>query len=56
MISSIVKWDGEHYLKEANKQLSDKNIFKEVEYKEKILTELSFLRTLGLGDVDQKTT
>ena len=42
MVSSIVVWDIEQYLKEANKQLSDKNIFKEVEFKEMILTELSF--------------
>ena len=42
MVSSIVMWDIEQYLKEANKQLCDKNIFKEVEFKENILTELSF--------------
>ena len=49
-------WDRVHYFKEANKQLSDKNVFKEVAFKEKMLTELSFLRTLRLEDVYQKTT
>ena len=38
--SSIVIWDRVDYLKEANKQLSDKNVYKEVEFKEKMLTEL----------------
>ena len=33
--SSIVIWDRVDYLKEANKQLSDKNVYKEVEFKEK---------------------
>ena len=38
--SSIVIWDRVDYLKEANKQLSEKNVYKEVEFKEKMLTEL----------------
>ena len=38
--SSIVTWDRVDYLKEANKQLSEKNVYKEVEFKEKMLTEL----------------
>ena len=38
--SFIVIWDRLDYLKEANKQLSDKNVYKEVEFKEKMLTEL----------------
>ena len=38
--SSTVKWDRVDHLKEANKQLSDKNVYKEVEFKEKMLTEL----------------
>ena len=54
MVFSTVMWDRVHYLKEANKQLSD-NIFKEVKFKEKMLPELSFLRSLRPEDVDQKT-
>ena len=38
--SSIVTRDRVDYLKEANKQLSEKNVYKEVEFKEKMLTEL----------------
>ena len=33
-------WDRVDYFKEANKQLSDKNVYKEVEVKEHLLTEL----------------
>ena len=38
--SYIVEWDRVDYLKKANKQLSDINAYKEVEFKEKMLTEL----------------
>ena len=60
MGSSIVIWDRVDYLKEANKQLSNKNVYKEIEFKEKMLTELvetsnKFLRTLRLENVNQKT-
>ena len=42
MNSSIVICDRVDYLKEANKQLSNKNVYKEeVEFKEKMLTELA---------------
>ena len=41
MVSSIVMWDRVDYLKKANKQLSGKNVFKEVEFKEKV-DELNF--------------
>ena len=58
--SSVVIWDRVDYLKEANKLLSDKNVYKEIESKEKKLTELvetsnKFLRTLRLENVYQKT-
>lgn len=54
MNSSIVICDRVDYLKEANKQLSNKNVYKEeVEFKEKMLTEFAetsnrFLRALRL--------
>ena len=38
--SSIIIWNRLDYLKEVNKQLSNKNVYKEVEFKEKMLTEL----------------
>ena len=38
--SSLVIWDRVDYLKEANKQLSNKSVYQEVEFKEKMLTEL----------------
>ena len=38
--SYIVEWDRVDYLKKANKQLSDINAYKEVEFKEKMLNEL----------------
>ena len=56
---SIVICDRVDYLKEANKQVSNKNVYKEVEFKENMLTELDktsnkFLRTLKLEEVYQK--
>ena len=38
--SSIVIWDRADYLAEANKQLSDNNIYKEVKFREKMLSDL----------------
>ena len=38
--SSIVIWDRVDYWKKAKKQLSDKNVYKEVGFKEKMLFEL----------------
>ena len=38
--SSIHIWDRANYLKEGNKQLSNKIVYKEAEFKEKMLTEL----------------
>ena len=58
--SSIVIWDRVDCLKEANKQLSDKNVYKEVEFKEKMLTELvetsnKFLKNLkARGCISEK--
>ena len=57
--SSIVIWDRVDYLKEANKQLNDKNVYKEVEFKETTLIELvessnKFLKSLPLEDIYQK--
>ena len=57
--SSIVIWDRVD-LKEANKQLSDKNVYREVEFKEKMLTELvetsnKFLKNLkARGCISEK--
>ena len=33
----VVVWDQKHYLMEAEKQLSDKNVCKEVEFNEKLI-------------------
>ena len=38
--SSVEVWDRIDYMKDAKKQLSDENVYKTVEFKEKILTEL----------------
>ena len=38
--SSIVIWERVDYLKVANKQLSNKNVWKKFEFKEKMMTEL----------------
>ena len=38
--SSVVVWDRIGYEKGAEKQLSDENVYKKVEFKEKILTNL----------------
>ena len=38
--SSAVVWDRMDYLLEAEKQLSDTNVYKNVDFKEKLLTEL----------------
>ena len=56
---SIAICDRVDYLKEANKQVSNKNVYKEVEFKGNMLTELDktsnkFLRTLKLEEVYQK--
>ena len=38
--SSVVVWDRIDYMKKAEKQLSDENVYRKVEFKEKILTNL----------------
>ena len=38
--SSAVVWDRMDYLLEAEKQLSDTNVYKNVDFKEKLLTDL----------------
>ena len=38
--SSVVVWDRIGYEKGSEKQLSDENVYKKVEFKEKILTNL----------------
>ena len=38
--SSAVVWDRMDYLLEAEKQLSDANVYKNVDFKEKLLTDL----------------
>ena len=38
--SSVEVWDRIDYMKDAKKQLSDENVLKTVEFKEKILTDL----------------
>ena len=36
----VVVWDREDYTAEAKKQLGDKNVYKDIDFKEKILQEL----------------
>ena len=38
--SCVVIWDRNDYIKEAEIQLSNQNVYKSVEFKDKILTEL----------------
>ena len=38
--SCVVNWDRNDYVKEAEIQLSNQNVYKSVEFKDKILTEL----------------
>ena len=38
--SAIVVWDRNHYVKEAEKQLKDTKVYKQVDFKEKLLCEL----------------
>ena len=38
--SCVVIWDRNGYIKEAEIQLSNKNVYKSIEFKDKILTEL----------------
>ena len=38
--SCVVVWDRKDYVKEAEIQLSNQNVYKSVEFKDKILTEL----------------
>ena len=39
--SSVVVWDGYDYIAEADKILKDKNVYKDIEFTEKILQELA---------------
>ena len=38
--SCVVVWDRNDYVKEAEIQLSDQNVYKSVEFKDKILSKL----------------
>ena len=59
--SSIVIWDRVNYLKEANKELSENNVYQEVKFKEKMLAELvqtsnKFFKNLkARGCISEKT-
>ena len=37
----MVVWDRHEYLKEVEKQLSDKNVYKEIKFKEKLIQDLT---------------
>ena len=37
----MVVWDCENYIAEAEKQLGDRNVYKDIDFKEKILQELA---------------
>ena len=39
--SCVVVWDRDDYIAEAEKQLSDENIYKDINFKNKILQELA---------------
>ena len=39
--SHVVVWDLEDYIAEAEKQLSDKNVYRDVNFKSKILQDLA---------------
>ena len=39
--SCVVVWDRNNYLMEAEKQLSDKNVYKEVKFNEKLIQDLT---------------
>ena len=39
--SCVVVWDQNHYLMEAEKQLSDKNVYKDVKFNEKLTQDLT---------------
>ena len=39
--SCVVVWDREDYISEAEKQLSDKNVYRDVNFKSKILQDLA---------------
>ena len=59
--SSIVIWDRVNYLKEANKELSENNVYQEVKFKENMLAELvqtsnKFFKNLkARGCISEKT-
>ena len=38
--SCAVVWDCEHYIVETEKQLGDRSVYKDIDFKEKILQEL----------------
>ena len=39
--SCVIVWDRNDYLMEAEKQLSDKNVYKEVKFNEKLIQDLT---------------
>ena len=51
--SCVAVWDRNDYLMKVEKQLSDKNVYKEVKFNEKLIQDLTetsnkYLGTLGL--------
>ena len=58
--SNVVLWDCYGYIAEAEKQLKDKNVYKDVDFSEKILQELAetsskMFRSLKTkGEIDEK--
>ena len=58
--SSVVVWDRRDYIAEAEKQLKDQNVYKDVDFTEKILQDLAessnkMLRSLKTkGKIDEK--
>ena len=52
--SAVVVWDRVDYIKEAQKQLKDENVYKKVNFKDKHLLELADKRSLFQGTKDQR--
>ena len=47
----VVVWDRKHYLMEAEKQLSDENVCKEVEFNEKLIQDLTEISNKIFGNL-----
>ena len=39
--SCVVVWDRNHYLTEAEKQMNDENVYKDVNFNEKLIQDLA---------------